>query len=87
MKRVFLSIAVVAALGLTSCGGPDICDCINNIDDEGKPKDEGLAKKCDKMEEDMKDATEEEQKELMEKALKCMEDAAGDDKGGDEEGH
>ena len=28
MKKVLLSLAVVAALGMTSCGGTDACSCM-----------------------------------------------------------
>lgn len=69
MKKVLLAVAVVAAFGMTSCGGPDVCDCVNlEYDEEGKPKDEDLAKKCEEM---GKDKSEEEIEEMMKEAEKC----------------
>lgn len=33
MKKVLLSVAVVATVALASCGGPSVCDCVK-LDDE-----------------------------------------------------
>lgn len=42
MKKVLLSVAVVAAFGMASCGGPDYCDCLNMTEDMAKEmKDAG----------------------------------------------
>ena len=55
MKKLVLSVAVIATMGLASCGGASLCDCVNM----DEPSEE-----CKKMEEDykakMKDATYEE---------------------------
>ena len=36
MKKVLLSLAVVAALGMTSCGGADMCGCVTEMVEIGK---------------------------------------------------
>ena len=36
MKKVLLSLAVVAALGMTSCGGADMCGCVTEMMEIGK---------------------------------------------------
>ncbi len=70
MKRIFISMAVVAAVGLTSCGGDDICGCLEEAEKMGeeagddKDKQKAAADKageCLKMTEGM---SEEELEEL-----------------------
>ncbi len=36
MKRIFLSMAVVATIGLTSCGGDDVCGCLEEAQKMGE---------------------------------------------------
>jgi hypothetical protein len=64
MKKVMLSVAVVAAFAFASCsGGPSVCDCIN--EKEGVDKD-----KCKEMEKKWKedyDKADDKKKEEMEK--------------------
>ena len=79
MKKVLLSVAVVATFGMASCGGSDVCDCVSMVDDMAKEiKDAGddadkmkeitekydeKAKECEKR---MKDMSEEDAKKAME---------------------
>ena len=41
MKKVLLSVAVVAAFGLTSCGGSDVCECLDKVAEAKSPEDIG----------------------------------------------
>ncbi len=75
MKKVLLSLAVVAALGMTSCGGVDgetmakeYCACTEKTDPEEMLKcvDEWSAKYKDAK------ATEEQKKIAEEKMKECM---------------
>lgn len=84
MKKVMLSVAVVATLALASCGGPSICDCVKMGEemmkeaegaDEAKMKEieekyKDKAEACKKMgEEAQKD--EAKAKEMAEEAKNC----------------
>jgi hypothetical protein len=82
MKKVLLS-AVAASFLLASCG-PDVCDCVTAGKEMGKKMQEagGDEDKMKKIEEEYKDIMEkcekmtdgksdEEKKELMEKAKEC----------------
>jgi hypothetical protein len=66
MKKVLFAVAVVAAFGLTSCGGDDLCTCTEklmnakdmdemescvNMVKDAKPED---LEKCTKKEEEKK---------------------------------
>ena len=64
MKKIILSVALLAAVGMTSCGKKTACDCKKEamglmaekdkaMGDEGKMKD--LKAKMDAMEESCKD--------------------------------
>jgi hypothetical protein len=85
MKKVLLSVAVATTFAFTSCGGVSICDCAKTLPeammkdyeaaagDEAKMKE--IAEKykpqmeaCEKL---GKDASEEEQKKMMEEAANC----------------
>ena len=66
MKKIFLSVAVVSALILASCGGPSVCDCVKN--DKAEKKDEAMTKKC---KEKNDKASDEEKKKMEEEAEKC----------------
>ena len=84
MKKVLLSVAVVAAFAFASCGGPSICDCMDAQkemmkemeaagDDEAKIKEveekyKSKEEECKKLGEGKSD---EEMKKLMEEAEKC----------------
>ena len=86
MKKVLLSVAVVAALGLASCGGPSVCDCVDGrkkmmeeVDaaegDEAKIKEikesyEGQKEACEKMADAVKD-DEEAANKMMEEIKAC----------------
>lgn len=69
MKKMFLMVAVVATVGLTSCGGSDLCECVNMEE----PSDA-----CKEMKKEWetkyKDADEEEQKKMMEEVKACKKD-------------
>ena len=63
MKKVFLSVVVIATFGMTSCGGDlSLCDCLGLKDKydskEAAEKDLG-ADKINKCEETFKNAKEE----------------------------
>lgn len=72
MKKVLLSLGVVATMTMVSCGGPALCDCVNIKDDA----DEKLKTACSKMETEWKDkfekADETEQAKLMKDIEACM---------------
>ena len=75
MKKVLLSVAVVAAFA--SCGGPSICDCVNEA--------EGVDKEvCDKMEKEwkdkFKDASDDDKKKMREEVDACKKDEKSDEK-------
>ena len=68
MKKLLLSAVVFATLGLNSCGGPSLCDCIN----PKKDVDQEACKKIkNEFEEKMKNADKEEAKELLDEFLEC----------------
>lgn len=56
MKKVLLSLVVLAAVGMTSCGGDDVCSCL---------------KDAQKMSEEAGDDADK-QKEAQEKSLECL---------------
>ncbi len=73
MKKVLLSLVVVASMAMVSCGGgPALCDCVNIKDDA----DEKLKTACSTMETDWKakfeKADEAEQAKLMKDIEACM---------------
>lgn len=84
MKKVMLSVAVVAAFAFASCGGPSVCDCVKAQeemmkemdaagDDEAKAKEveekfKSKQEECKKLGEGKSD---DEKKKLMEEAAKC----------------
>lgn len=77
-------MAVVAAFGMVSCGGPGVCDCVNaEMNDEGKIADEDLAEKCEKMEkewkDEYKDADDDRKKEMEEEFKECAKDEKKDE--------
>ena len=83
MKKVLLSLGVVAAFAMTSCGGgPSVCECVN-IDEDSA--DEAMIKECETMEKEWKakyeEASEEDKKEMMKEIKACEEE------GGEEESH
>lgn len=55
MKKVLLSVVAIAALTLTSCGGPSTCECKKNVNEKGEVKDKDLQEKCTKMNEGKSD--------------------------------
>ena len=72
MKKIILSVALLAAVGMTSCGKKSACDCLTEkkglmaekekaMGDEGKMKD--LKAKMDAMEESCKDFKPEDDKD------------------------
>jgi hypothetical protein len=81
MKKVLLSLAVVAALGMTSCGGVDACSCMEmgmkvskEIDEAGGDKDkmeavkkkyEGDMKACEELGKANEKLSEDEQKAMQ----------------------
>ena len=81
-----LSVAVVAAIGLASCGGPGICDCVEMGEKMAKEMEEAdgdadkikeitesyksEAEACEKLGEAAKD-DEEAAKKMMEEAKEC----------------
>jgi len=71
MKKVLFSVAMVAALGLASCGGPGICDCMTA---EQQKTDGCVALKkewSDKMEKAEGEDKEKIMEEMMSEAEKC----------------
>ncbi len=90
MKKVLLSLAVVAALGMTSCGGADFCSCaekeLENIkaieaagDDEAKIKEleEGFKstkEECDKLGDKFKEDMKDKSEEEMMKEFQKLQD-------------
>ncbi len=75
MKKVLLSLGVVAALAMTSCGGPSVCECVT-LDKEDA--DEAMVEKCEAMEKEWKDkfkeASDEEKEEMMKEIEACEKD-------------
>lgn len=83
MKKVLTALAIVAAFGITSCGGPDLCDCVNLRDErkaeikeagddkykvkEIKEEYEAKREECDKLIEEM---AEDKGKDEVKKAIK-----------------
>jgi hypothetical protein len=67
MKKIMFSLVAVAALTLVSCGGPSVCDCVENAK-KGDKADKDVAEKCEKMVDGKSD---EEKKKLEEEAAKC----------------
>lgn len=61
MKKVLFSVAVLAAVTLASCGGPDACECKTQSEELGKkimenPKDaESIKKELEALKEKCKD--------------------------------
>ena len=76
MKKVLLSVAVVAAFGLASCGGPDVCECVNM---------EEPSEECKDLEKEWKKEFEEASDEEKEEMMKEFEDCQEDEEEGDEE--
>jgi hypothetical protein len=83
MKKVLLSLGVVAAMAMTSCGGPSVCECVNMDKDSA---DEAMIEKCEAMEKEWKDkykeASDEEKEEMMKEIEACEKEG-----GEEEEGH
>ena len=78
MKKVLLAVAIVATFGLTSCGGGDLCECIDKVSKAESMDDiKALEGECKDV---MEKATEEDMK-------KCMEKESGKEEGGEEESH
>jgi len=67
MKKIMFSLVAVAALTLVSCGGPSVCDCVENAK-KGDKADKDVTEKCLKMTEGKSD---EEIKKMDEEADKC----------------
>ncbi len=67
MKKIMFSLVAVAALTLVSCGGPSVCDCVENAK-KGDKADKDVVEKCMKMVDGKSD---EEKKKLEEEAAKC----------------
>ena len=86
MKKVVMSVAVVAAFAFASCGGPSVCDCVklndermeaedkDAWDEENKDEWEACEEMEDERDKEYKDASDEEKKELNEKWDKEEED-------------
>lgn len=72
MKKIVLSIAVIATMGLASCGGTSLCECVNLDEDKA---DEKMLEECKTMKTDwkakFKDASEEEQKTMQAEIEAC----------------
>lgn len=71
MKKMILMVAVVATVGLTSCGGADMCECVNMEE----PSDA-----CKEMEKEWKEKYKEASDEEKEKMQKEFEECAKEDK-------
>jgi len=67
MKKVFFSAVAIAALTLSSCGGPSVCDCVAEIK-KGDKADKDVIEKCKKLDEGKSD---EEKKKMIEEAENC----------------
>ena len=74
MKKVLLVFAMGAFL--FSCGGPDMCDCINATKEE--KKDEEFKEACKelkkKTKEEYKNASKEDKKAMREEEKACKEE-------------
>jgi hypothetical protein len=85
MKKLLLSVAVIATMGFASCGedkketGPTFCDCVTM----DKPSEE-----CKTMEKEfkakMKDASDEEKEEMIAEVEACKSEKKTDE---DHDGH
>lgn len=83
MKKVLVSLTVVAALAMTSCGGGDMCACITDMQELGKKMNEAegdakeeiakefeaKAKECEELGKSMQEGKSEEELEAMGKEL------------------
>ena len=68
MKKLLLSVAVIATMGLASCGGPSVCDCA--AEEPGKAS-AGCTEAAAERLEAMKTASDEQKKEWMDEAKAC----------------
>jgi hypothetical protein len=66
MKKMLLSVAVIATIGFTSCGGPSVCDCMN----ETIVSDACAAAGLERMEE-YATATDDQKQKWMDEQLAC----------------
>jgi hypothetical protein len=81
MKKVIYSVAIVATMALASCGGSEVCDCVNlagemekEMKADGADMEKVQEKYKDKMEACKKlgeGKSEEEMKKLQEEAKAC----------------
>ena len=73
MKKLLLSVTVIATIGLTSCGGASLCECIGMDQDKLTPE-------CETMQTEyatkLLTASEEEQKAMGEEVAACMKASA-----------
>ena len=73
MKKLLLSVTVIATIGLTSCGGASLCECIGMDQDKLTPE-------CETMQTEyatkLLTASEEEQKAMGEEVAACMKENA-----------
>ena len=79
MKKVLISVAVVAAFGMASCGGPDACECMNEKAGEESDACKELAEERAK---ELKEADEEGKKKLQDEWAKEAEGCEKDSKDG-----
>ncbi len=70
-------MAVIAAFGMVSCGGPSVCDCVNEEEESEECKE--MKKDWEK---EYKDASDEEKEEMMKEVKDCQKE--GEDKEGEE---
>lgn len=77
-------MGVVAAMAMTSCGGPSVCECVNMADDA----DEATKTACEEMEKEWKskydEASDEEKESMMKEIMACGE---GEEESHEEEAH
>lgn len=78
MKKMLLMVAVVATVGLTSCGGADVCECMNEKPDEQSEACKELAKEWEeKME---KAESDEDKAKVLEEMTDLTKDCKKDEK-------
>ena len=77
MKKVLLSVAVVALMGLSSCGGASLCDCINmdEMNEECKTMKKEWKAKYEK-------ASDEEKEKMQAEAEACEKEKEGKEEEG-----
>lgn len=49
MKKVLFAVALVASFGLTSCGGDDLCSCVDKLTNAKDMDEMKKMEKCVKM--------------------------------------